>query len=245
MGLGVFPVKVVAVVGGHQGQGEFPGQCLQVPVHQGLLGHLVGLDFQVKAIVVKDGGQLHGSLSGLLPAPLSKKPWDHALETGGKGDETPVVFSKEIQIDPGVIVKAFQMSQGHQAVEVAVPLFIHDEQDQVMGGGSPAGRCGPVLPALRGHVDLASQDGVNAGFSGCLKVLNRAEDVAVIRDGYGLHTQMDRPFLEPRNGDGAVQEAELGVDVQMDERGGVWHGLPFYVSENESAVVEGVSRLSL
>ena len=74
------------------------------------------------------------------------------------------------------------------------------------------------------HVALAADDRFDAGLVGLLIKFHRPEHGAVIGDGHGFHAELPGPFEEPIDADGAVQQAVLGVDVEVNKPGeSAWH----------------------
>jgi len=71
-------------------------------------------------------------------------------------------------------------------------------------------------------IHLAANDGLYSVTIGLLIEVDGPEDIAVIRHGNGGHLIFLGPFQQILDADCTVQEAVLGVDMQVDERG-VFH----------------------
>ena len=67
-------------------------------IHSGLFAHGVGLNFEVKTVVVKDGGQFHGFLLGLFDAAGVDEIGDGPFKAGRQGDQASVVLSQKLFI---------------------------------------------------------------------------------------------------------------------------------------------------
>ena len=82
MSLSIFPVQIVAVVCGHQRDGQFLRKFFEDAVYLYLLGHLVCLYFKVKTVLVKDGGELPCLLFGYFDPPCPDMIGDNAFQAG-------------------------------------------------------------------------------------------------------------------------------------------------------------------
>ena len=72
-----------------------------------------------------------------------------------------------------------------------------------------------IVPAFRGNVQLAPEDGFDSGLLSLLIEIHRAEHVAVIRDGNGGHSVLLGFLQQIAHADGTVQQAVLRVNMQM------------------------------
>ena len=123
--------------------------------------------------------------------------------------------AQQLLVHPRVVVETFRVCLADQEDQVAVTLRVPGQQDQVVVLSD-----GPIAAALATrHVDLAAQDRLDAGPLGPLVEVDRAERVAVIGDGHGLHAHFQKPGKKPIQPDGAVEQAVLSVEVQVGEIG--------------------------
>ncbi len=72
-------------------------------------------------------------------------------------------------------------------------------------------------PAPGGHVDLAPEDGLDAPVPAGVVEVHRPEHVAVVGDGHGLHAEALGLGHELADVAGTVEEAVLGVEMEVDE----------------------------
>jgi hypothetical protein len=175
MGLGVFPVEVVTIVGRHKGYGEFMGEFFEDAVHSFLLRQVVRLELKVETLFVKDRGQFNRLLFCLFRAAMVDEIGNDPLQAGRQGDEATVKFPQKFHIHTGMVVKSLQMAKGDEAAQVFIAFIIHHQEDQVMGVGAPIRRRGSILTMVRGHVNLATQDGFNAHLRGLIEKLYRTK----------------------------------------------------------------------
>ena len=187
LALGVLAAGEVDVVRRDERQVELAGD-----------GHELGIDrlLRVEAVVheldeevarPEHRGVLPGRLFGLLGQAAAEPDRDLALETGREPDEAPGVGGQELLVDPGPVVEALEVALGDEPAEVPVPGLVLDEEDEVVVmdvGGRPGLL---VEAALRGDIDLAAEDGLDAPGLGLLEELDGAEDVAVVGQGHGGH----------------------------------------------------------
>ena len=135
-----------------------------------------------------------------------------------------------------------QVGGGEEAAEVGVALAGLGEQHQVVrvvgwrgGAARPAAPAAarrgasPAPPAQqRLHPYLGSEDGLDAVLGAGLGEAHRAVETVVVGEGQGRLPQLGRPRDQLLDPAAAVQEGEVGVHVQVDERNGVrrrrWSG---------------------
>src|SRR5687767_1316600 len=83
--------------------------------------------------------------------------------------------------------------------------------------GRFARRARLVAPIARRHIDLASEDGIDASLLGLIVEGHGGKHVAVFRDRHSRHLEFSGAVEHLADAAGAVQERELRVQVQMDE----------------------------
>ena len=74
-----------------------------------------------------------------------------------------------------------------------------------------------VAAIARRDVDLAAEDRVDAALPRRIVKDDGREHVAVLGDGQGRHLELLRLVEQLVDAAGAVQQGELGVEMQMDE----------------------------
>jgi len=216
VGLVVGALEVVAVVGRHERDGQFLRDGHQLFVHDRLLGNPVLHHLQVVIALAEDVPVLLCGGPRPLQVTLEDPVGDLAVQTGARGDEPLAVRGQQLLVDSRTVVKAFQKSRRGELHQVPVALEVLDQDDEMAGRLSRALR-GLVEPALRGHVELAADDGLDPRLVGLLVEVDGTVHVAVVGDGHGGHPEFLGLFEEVAEADGAVQEAVLGVEVEMDE----------------------------
>ena len=120
-------------------------------------------------------------------------------------------------IDTGFHIEALRPRQGHHVGEVAVALLVFAQQHQMAAFAVEFVDLIEPGAALRGHIDLAADDGLHAlRLAGPVKVDDAVHNT-VVRDGTGgLAHRLHHPrqLLDLAE---AVQQAELRMHMQMGE----------------------------
>ena len=120
LGLGMFGLEVVHVIGGHQGNPPAGRQLEQGLIDLVLLGQFVGLDFQVEA-PRENLGIFPGRGLGPLGVVVGEALGHLAVEAGGQGNEAAVQLLQKFLVHPGAVVEALQMPPGHQWIRFLYP----------------------------------------------------------------------------------------------------------------------------
>jgi hypothetical protein len=119
-------------------------------------------------------------------------------------------------VDPGAVIEALGVAQGYEPHEVVVALAVRGEEREMVVGLFDS-RPRLVVAAPRSHVDLAPEDRLQPTLAACVVEGDRSEHVAVIRHGHRLHSQPDALLHEFLDAARPVEEAVLGMQVQVDE----------------------------
>ncbi|MBA7690661.1 hypothetical protein ES703_99192 [subsurface metagenome] len=183
MGPGVLLFQVVNVIGSHQGYFKLTAQGKQHPVDFLKLGNGVSHYFQIE---VAEGLLVPpGSLLGVLEAPAQNKLGNLTANTGAEGDKALMVLLQQFLIYSRLIVETFQVGFGGKLNQVLVSGLVFGEEDEVVVVFISSAAAGE---AVRGDIDLAADNRLDADFPGCLVELNHAVHHAVVGDGQAVHT---------------------------------------------------------
>ena len=120
-------------------------------------------------------------------------------------------------IDTGFHIEALRPGKRHHVGEVAVALLVFAQQHQMAALAVEFVDLIEPGAALRGHIDLAADDGLHALRLASPVEVDDAVHNTVVRDGtgglaHGLHHP--RQLLDLAE---AVQQAELRMHMQMGE----------------------------
>ncbi len=211
-------VEVVAVVGGHHGDAGLAVDLDERGVDPGLVRNPVGLQLQVVAAVVEALAVLERQPRRRRQVAPRDRLADLAVEAARQHDQPLVVLPEELPVDPRLVVETVEVGLGDEPAEVPVAGLVHRQHREVEGPlVGPPGRC--LVEAAAGReVELAADDRLDAGRLPPGVELDRAEEVAVVGHGDRRHLQLDRPLEEGVELVRPVEEAVLGVEVEVDER---------------------------
>ena len=157
-----------------------------------------------------------GRLSGLLRQVLHDIPLHFPCQAGGQGDQPLVVAVQDFHVHTGAVVVALGEAFADDLHQVGVAGVVLRQQDKVVVPVLAAG--GLLVEAgVRGHIDLAADDGIDASlFGGPVEVDDTVHD-AVVRDGGAVHAQLFYTGDVFFDFIGAVQEGVFRVDVKVCE----------------------------
>lgn len=119
-------------------------------------------------------------------------------------------------VDAGFVPHALEVGVGDEFDEVGVASLVFGEEDEaeVVALG------GVVVDAIAGDVDVAADDGFDAGgFGGAVEFDGAVED-GVVGHGHVGHAHVAGGSKGVFYFEGAVEEAVAGVEMKMAEGGG-------------------------
>ena len=227
MRLGLVLANVVQVVGHDERQAGLRGEAQQPLVEPALFGQAVVLQLQVEAILAEDVAVFAGELAGQLPVVGFERLRNLAAKAGGQPDQPLAMSGEVVAIDARLVVIAVDVGVGHEPTEVPVADEILGQQDQVEGLGVGLALLVGHRPA--GDIGLHADDRLDALVLRGLVEGNRAVQGAVVRDGHRIHALLRRRVDQLRDPAEAVEQAELGVHVEVGEvvrgEGGQWRSM--------------------
>ncbi len=222
--LGLVLADVVEVVGHDQrqpGLGREPDELLVEPA---LVRHAVVLQLEEEAVLAEDVAVLAGEVPGQLPVLDLERLGDLARQARRQPDEAFAVAGQVLAVDARLVVVAVDVRVGDEAAQVPVADEVLGEQDQVE-------RLGVGLALLVGHrpagdVGLDPDDRLDALVLRRLVEGDRPVEGAVVGDRHRVHAELGGRVHELRDPPETVEQAELGVDVEVREvvRGEGRHG---------------------
>ena len=139
-----------------------------------------------------------------------------------------MMLRKQLLINARLGVKAFGKACGHHFDQIFVAGFVFTQQDQV----AVAVNAVHLIKASAGrNINLTADDRLDARRLGSVKKRNAAIHNTVVSDGTGRLPHLLEPVKHPVDAAGAVQQAVLGMHMQMGKlsRGVFRHGsFPFH-----------------
>ena len=204
--------EVVRVVGRDQRVAELARDLDEAAVDHVLFGHAVAHDLDVEPVAEDVSERLRVFLRRLVVV-LEQRRGHQRRHAARQDDEPFVVLREQIQIDPRLVVIAFEKAFGDQRREVLVTHVAGGEQRDVRLVAH-----GAVEPSARCDVRLAADDGRQPDILGRIVELDRSEHDAVVRERDSRRALRLRLATEAVDAASAVEQRVLAVDVQMDER---------------------------
>jgi len=208
-------VGVVDVVGRHQAEAEFPRHRQQRAVDRRLLRDPVVLEFQEEAVSAVQLGILPGEAARFFLPPLEEEAGDLPGETGAARDQPFAVAGEQLAVHPRLVVEALDVAVSHQPHQVAVALAALRQQQEVahLGVHLPL----PVEPAPGGYVHLAADDRLDSVLLAAPVEGDHPIQYPVVGESHPAQPELGRPRGDVGDAGGAVEEAVLGVYVEMGE----------------------------
>jgi hypothetical protein len=224
--VGLLLVDIVEIVRDDQRNARLRGKPEELLVQDPLLRQAVVLELEEEVALAEDVLVLGCELAGGVPVLDLEAPRDLATEAGAEPDQALAVAGEVFAVDPGLVVVAVDMGVGDEPAEVAIADEILGQEDQVEG-------LGVGLALLLGHrpagdIRLDADDRLDALRQRRLVEGDRAVEGAVVGQGEAIEALRARFVDEVCDPSEAIEKAELGVRVEVDEvvrregHGGQW-----------------------
>ena len=223
VGVGVGLSQVVAVVRGHEGQTFRARQADHLAVDEALSFGPVVLELEIEVSFAQDVLIRAGHPDGLVETAGGQICGDLPAQARGEADQSLGVGREDLLVDPGAVVEPFQVTGGHELDQVPVSLLVPREEDHVIRGLVDPLR-GLLESARGGDVNFASDDRLDARFSGRLVEFDGPEEISVVREGHGRHLEGVSLPDDVRHSRGGVEEGILAVKMKVNEVS-VAHGM--------------------
>jgi hypothetical protein len=215
VGAHVGRVEIVAVVGGHQPDGEPLAHLLEHGVDPRLFRNTVVLDLEKKIILAEKTAVGADRFLGQVDAAVENVTRDLTVKTSRETDQPLAVFLQQRLVDARFVIEALQLGHGGQLAQVAVAPVVPGQQHQM---GHPLGiQRGFVRQASGSHIAFAPDDRLDTCRGRLLVELHRSEHRSVVGDGHRRHAELACPLHQRVKADGAIQQTVLGVQMKMNE----------------------------
>ena len=186
-----------------------------------LLADPVLLDLDEEVPVAQDGPILIGGLGCAGFVALAEALEDLPTQAGRCADEPGAVPRQQLLVDPRLVVVAVEVRGGRQGQQVAIADVVLGQQDHVVVVG--VGLAFLVGHAAGGDVGLDADDRLDPRLLG--RGVERDDPVhaPVIGQRQRRHPLLGHPLRHLADAAQSIEQAELGVDVEVDEVS-VWLG---------------------
>jgi hypothetical protein len=209
----VFLQEKMHIVRRHEADAHLRRQLDQARPHARVVA-LVALQLDEEPLRAKNLQVALGGLPGRFPVAARHRGRDLALETGTGADQPFLTLGENLLVDTRPVVKPVEIAGAGQLEQIPVAGEVLRQQNQMVrriGNGGLR----PVEPAARRDVGLDPDDGLDVRGPGLGIELDRAEHVAVVRDGHRVHAQLLALLEEPLERDGPVEQGILAVQMEV------------------------------
>jgi hypothetical protein len=207
--------QVVDVVGAHERHAEVGGDWQQPVVDDPLLLDALILHLEEEVALAEDVLELRGGGNRLARVGTADFAGDLALEAAAEPNQALGVPCQQLLVDARFVIEALRVPGRDQLDEVLEADLVLGQQHQMVRGLTR--RAALVEAATRRNVDLAAENRVDPALPRRVVEHHRREHIAVLGD---RHRRLAEPgdlvqqLVDPA---GAVEQRELGVQVQVDE----------------------------
>ena len=221
----VIRLEIVRVVGATEGGADGAGDLDGALGHRDLLLEAVRLHLHEVVVLAEHLLVPARGLERLGLVPGGELPAHLGVEAAREHEQPVRVLGQQLPVHPRLVVVALEVGLGDQLHEVGVTGPGAREHRAVARALVAAVLARALEAAARGHVELAAQDRLHPRLLAGGVEVHRAEEVAVIGEREGRELQRLGALDQLLEAGRAVQQAVLGVDVQMDEVGVFQGGL--------------------
>ena len=214
----VLVAHVVNVVRRDDLEVEFLGELEEAGDDLALLRDAVVLDFDEVVFAAEDFHEATAGPSRLLVAVVQEVLRDERGEAAGEADQAVGVFREGFKIGARFVVKTLQMRVGNELQEILVAgEILRDEAEMKHALAVLVGAAVFLEAGGFNEVEFAADDRLDALGLGGVVELDRTVKIAVVGEREGLHPQLRRAIHQPVDPARAVEEAVVGMDVEVDE----------------------------
>ena len=216
MGVPILATYVVHVVGTYHLQVELLGQLQEIGNNLHLQRNPVVLQFHEIILLAENIHELTHRRSGRLVILLQQKLGHPTLQASRKADQPLAVLGQPFHIRSRMVVKTIHVGIRNQQRQVFVTLVILGQHSQVIVSVLVAPGALYVL-VVRHQVRLATDQGLYTVLLRLLQERYGAEQVPVVRKRHRRMSHLLRPLHQAIHPAAPVQQAEIGVHVQVNE----------------------------
>ncbi len=210
--LRVLVPEVVDVPGRHQRQLGLAREVREQRVDAALHVEPCVLDLHVGRVAPEDLAEPVEVGSRIVRAVFLERLADPPGEAAGERDQPGRVLREQLPVDARLVVVALEVTGRGELDQVGVAGVVLGQQRQVRIAL-------PLRAPVVRDVDLAAEQRLDSLLPRLAVELDRAGQRAVIGERDRRHRELGRASREPRDPAGAVEDRELGVDVQVNEAG--------------------------
>ena len=228
---GVLFFKVMRVIRHHERQTCFARKAQNLRVHGALLGKPVILKLQKEIALTENRGVFQGGGLCRLVIVVQDALRNTTRKARRQCDQPLVVRPQQLQIDTRTVIKALHIRLRDHVAEVMIARLVFAQEHQMI---ALAVECVDLVKArARRDIDLAADDGLDARRLCRLVKVDHAVHIAVVGDGDRRLSQLLHARDEVADAARAVEQAELGMNMEVDKSHGV---LPYCVPASSTSL---------
>ena len=215
MGVCVFFIDIMAVIGADERDARFGTHFHQCLIDDLLLTHTMILQFQEEIAFAENFKIFQRRFLCFFVGSGQDISGHFSCQAGTGSDQPFAVFSQKFLIHTRFVIKTFREAIGNQFDQILIALVIFRKEHHMIITAALAFFF--ETGALR-HIDLAADDGLYACILCRFIKLNSTVHGAMVCNGDTVHPQFLHPlhqFLDLRR---AIQQAVFRMDMQMRKR---------------------------
>ena len=216
---GVLGPDVVDVIRADHAQIELLRELQEVGNDLPLKREPVILDFDEEILAPVDVDEPGRRAAGVIVASLEQPLRDERGQAARKGNQTARVLRQGLEIGPRAVIEAAQMGIRNELEQVVVARLVAREQAHVEDRLALLASARALKTGSFSQVYLAADQRLQAVRLRLEVEVDRAEEVAVVGEGQRLHAETRGAVHQPVDPAGAVQQAVVAVDMEVDEIG--------------------------
>ncbi len=229
LGVRVFVMQVMAVVGRHQRNPGLFRKPHQMRIHTLLDLQSLILNLQKEILFSKYIAQAVCILASAIVFLFDHRFRHRTLQTRRQRNQPAAVFGEQIVVNARLVVETFQEACGDQLDQVMVTLKIFAKQHQVIVSALPRLpivaiiRCirrrflSAVVPATLRHVDFAANNRLYVALACLVKKVRGRKKISVVCNRHRRHLLAGRFIQKLARLASAIEQTKIGMNVQVNE----------------------------
>ena len=237
----IFGAEKVRIVVGDQRNTQLVRQLTQIRIDLLLLGDMplqldekswfalfVGLEVRRVPLGFRDGARPHHRILTRLDEVLEVRRQRRTEVTIDRNDAVRPLRERRL-VHARLVVKAVEKRVRRKLEQIAVTLDVLSEQHQMptavlLASVGLVTTIADLAFTVDGNIALDAEDRLHANVPRLQVELHRAEHVAVVGDGDGVHAELLHPLEQALNAISAVKQRVLRVQMEMCEHRRVARG---------------------
>ena len=206
------------IVGRYDLRAEFLRQRRKLGQNLGLFGDIVCLHFDVE-VFAEELPIIGSALPRRRVVLVHQMLRDFRCETSGRRNQSFRMLREQLMVNSWPVIEPFGIANGREFDQIPISDLVLRQEQQVMSVfAATAARCA-LFKAIRTDIDFAADNRLHARFVRGVIELDRAEQRSMIGERNRVHAQLFGARDQLVDAAGTVQQAKLGVIMQVNEIG--------------------------